>query len=186
MPLSQPATPRKPSHLRQTTFRSFARDDGLWDIEGELHDSKFEDMVSPIDGSVRPAGAPVHHMHLRVTIDAQLTVHAIESAMDSTPLQECPRAQTALQTMVGCNMGRGWRKAIDHNLGSVASCTHLRELLFNMATAGFQTLTSAFANEDPNAPPRFLNQCTGWDLRGEGARLLFPQFAIHPIASDAP
>jgi len=36
---------------------------------------------------------------------------------------------------VGCSMARGWRQAIQKHLGGVESCTHLRELLFNLATA---------------------------------------------------
>ena len=45
-------------------------------------------------------------MWLRVTIDRQLVVHAIEAAMDAHPLQDCPQARPALQGMVGTCMAR--------------------------------------------------------------------------------
>jgi hypothetical protein len=61
---------RTPLHTRTLTFRGFARDDGLWDLEGELHDSKHYGY----DSSHGPcqAGTPIHHMHLRVTVDESL------------------------------------------------------------------------------------------------------------------
>jgi hypothetical protein len=45
-----------------------------------------------------------------------------------------------MQRMVGATMGPGWRQAIERALGSVRGCTHLRELLFNIATAAYQTI----------------------------------------------
>jgi len=175
MPLPTPA-PRTPQHTRRVTYSGFRRDDGLWDIEGELHDSKPIDRpaLRASDG-IRCAGAPIHHMWLRVTVDGSLTVHAIASAMDAHPLDACPEAQRALQAMIGSNMARGWRQSIQTHLGGVIGCTHLRELLFNLATAAFQTVQGAFAT-DPQAPPRHLGQCVGWDLHGSGVREFYPQF----------
>ena len=57
-----------------------------------------------------------------------------------------------------------------------SSCTHLRELLFNLATAAFQTLPAAFTPADADEPPRHLGQCTGWNLEGNGVRLYYPKF----------
>lgn len=175
MPLSDPV-PRKTSHIRRVTYQGYEREDGLWDMEAELHDSKAHDMPSFRHQGVRLAGDPIHHMWLRVTIDRKLVVHAIEAAMDAHPLQDCPQARPALQGMVGACMARGWRQAIAQHMGGVASCTHLRELLFNMATAAFQTLPAAFGGGDPDTPPRHLGQCTGWDFEGNGVKEYFPQF----------
>jgi hypothetical protein len=178
MPLSPPA-PRTARHTRRVTYQGYEREDGLWDIEGELHDSKTFDMPCLLEpGFVRPAGQPVHHMWIRVTVDTQLVVQAIEGCLDAHPLRECPEASRALQGMVGSCMARGWRQAIQTHLGGVASCTHLRELLFNLATAGFQTVLAAFAPEG-DAPPRHLGQCLGWDFEGPGVQLHFPKFYGH-------
>lgn len=185
MPLSAPV-PRKTSHIRRVTYQGYEREDGLWDIEAELHDSKAHDMPSFRHQGVRLAGDPIHHMWLRVTIDRQLVVHAIEAAMDAHPLQDCPQARPALQGMVGACMARGWRQAIAQHMGGVASCTHLRELLFNMATAAFQTLPAAFGGGDPDTPPRHLGQCTGWDFEGNGVKEYFPQFYGRGEANTQP
>ena len=185
MPLSAPV-PRKPSHIRRVTYQGYEREDGLWDMEAELHDSKAHDMPSFRHQGVRLAGDPIHHMWLRVTIDRQLVVHAIEAAMDAHPLQDCPQARPALQGMVGACMARGWRQAIAQHMGGGASCTHLRELLFNMATAAFQTLPAAFGGGDPDTPPRHLGQCTGWDFEGNGVKEYFPQFYGRGEANTQP
>ena len=175
MPLSPPA-PRTLKHVRRVNYQGFERDDGLWDIEGELHDSKAYDAPSFRDPTKqRLAGEAIHHMWLRVTVNRQLVVQAIDVAMDSHPLQGCTEAQTALQHMVGCSMARGWRQSIQTHLGGVAGCTHLRELLFNLATATFQTIHAAFQNEG-DEPPRHLGQCTGWDFSGQGVKEHYPQF----------
>ena len=185
MPLSAPV-PRKTSHIRRVTYQGYEREDGLWDMEAELHDSKAHDMPSFRHQGVRLAGDPIHHMWLRVTIDRKLVVHAIEAAMDAHPLQDCPQARPALQGMVGACMARGWRQAIAQHMGGVASCTHLRELLFNMATAAFQTLPAVFGGGDPDTPPRHLGQCTGWDFEGNGVKEYFPQFYGRGEANTQP
>ena len=175
MPLSPPA-PRKPSHTRRVIYQGYEREDGLWDIEAELHDSKPFDGKSLRDGSVRPAGAPIHHMWLRVTVGRDLVVHAIEAAMDTVPLHDCPLARTALQQMVGCSMARGWRQSIQKHMGGVASCTHLRELLFNLATAAFQTRSASFAPPPDGRPPMHLGQCKAWAFDGPVVEKVYPMF----------
>ena len=176
MPLSPPA-PRTLKHVRRVNYQGFERDDGLWDIEGELHDSKAYDATSFRDPTKqRPAGEAIHHMWLRVTVNRQLVVQAVDVAMDSHPLNGCTEAQAALQRMVGCSMARGWRQAIQKHLGGVESCTHLRELLFNLATAAFQSVPAVFSSSDPAEPPRHLGQCTGRDFNGQGVKEFFPQF----------
>ena len=175
MPLSPPVA-RTARHVRRVTYQGFEREDGLWDIEGELHDSKAEDTPFIRDPSIiRRAGEPIHHMWLRVTVNRQLVVQAIEASMDAHPLGGCPEALASIQSMVGCSMSRGWRKAIQENLGGVAGCTHIRELLFNLATAAFQSMPAVFSSVG-DEPPRHLNQCTGWDFNGPGVKEYFPQF----------
>jgi len=180
MPLSPPSCPRTLQHTRTVVYHGYQREDGLWDIEGELQDVKPMPTRNLRTGGTRPAGTPIHHMWLRVTVNDQLIVQAIEASMDSVPVAECPQAAAALQKMVGCSMGRGWRQAIQHNLGGVASCTHLRELLFNLATATFQSISESFATTHPDEPPRFLDQCVGWDRRGSTVREHYPRFYIQP------
>lgn len=178
MPLSTPAVARTPQHIRRIHFDSFVREDGLWDIEGELLDTKAIDVPFVNRTGMRKAGDPIHLMRLRVTVNTQLVVQSIEAVMDAHPLSGCPAALEAMQKMVGCCMARGWRKSIEANLGSITGCTHMRELLQNMATAAFQSIVGAFSTA-PDEPPGYLGQCKGWDFNGPGVAEFFPQFVGH-------
>lgn len=161
--------------MRDVSYRSFQRSDGLWDIEGELVDRKHQDIFLHGERKIA-AHSPIHHMLIRATIDNRLEIHAIEAVIERHPLDECPEAAQSLQKMVGQRMSRGWRKAIADNLGGVGSCTHLRELLFNMATAAHQTMHGAFQSEDESKPPAYLGQCLGWDFEGPAVAIYYPQF----------
>lgn len=173
--------PRTPLHTRTTVFRGYHRDDQLWDIEGELLDTKTKMLSIPGEADIAP-GEPLHAMAIRVTINDHFVVQAIEVTMDATPHRECPQSITSMQSMVGCTMGRGWRQAIERNLGGVSGCAHLRELLFNMATAAFQSLSHELPNSNPNHPPRFFGKCTTWDFNGPVVARLYPQFVRRPVS----
>ena len=105
-------------HTRHVTYRGFRRDDGLWDIEGEMLDTKphaFE-----IQGEREwAADEPIHHMLLRVTIDNDMVVRDIAVAMDAFPHDPCPQARAPMQRMIGSVLGRG--QVIVHPAHGVSS-----------------------------------------------------------------
>ena len=162
-------------HTRRVNYQGFRRDDGLWDIEGELHDSKPRD-IQLNSGPFLKAGEAIHHMRLRVTFDEQMVIRDIHVAMDAFPHEPCPQAMPPLQRMVGEVLGRGWRHTIQRHLGGIEGCTHVRELLFNLATAAMQTRTGAFANRVGDNPPAHLGQCVGWDFNGPVVEKVYPMF----------
>lgn len=176
-------TERTPLHTRTLTFNGYARADGLWDMEGELRDVKHYD--HPHGTGTRAAGEPVHHILLRVTVDAQLRIHDIASSMHRTPFGECGVADQHLRRMVGQTMGAGWRKAIDTAMGGLQGCTHLRELLANLATAAFQTIPhhvemQRLARGEPmhasDQPPFYMGKCMTWDYNGPVVARFAPRF----------
>lgn len=61
MPLLTSPAPRRHIHTRDVRSRGFLRDDGLWDIEGELLDEKTYTYADRDRGAL-PAGVPMHHM----------------------------------------------------------------------------------------------------------------------------
>jgi len=184
MPLPDPA-PRRHLHTRAVTYRGFLRDDGLWDIEGEMSDVKTYGFERS-DGTGMPAGTPIHGMRIRLTVDESMTIRAIATAMDNTPFGECQQGVDPMQQMVGARLGPGWRQAIEKALGGVRGCTHLRELLFNMATAAYQTVfpwrererrLSGIAPSQNAEPPYHLGRCIAWDYGGAVTARHYPQFA---------
>ena len=184
MPLPEPA-PRQHLHTRNIVYRGFLRDDGLWDIEGELTDTKGYafDMV---ERGHMPPGTPVHGMTIRVTVDDKMKIHEMAASMDFTPYGECLRGEDPMQRIVGHTMGPGWRQTIERELGGIKGCTHLRELLFNLATAAYQTVFPWRDRERETAgvpaaaleqPPYHLGRCIARDFDGPVVKKVYPQFA---------
>ncbi len=174
MPLPA-AQPRTPMHTRRVEYRGFLREDGLWDIEGELHDSKPHAFEIEGEGEWAP-GQPVHHMQVRLTIDDAMVVRDVAVSMDAHPHRPCPEAMPPMQALIGEILGRGWRRTIERHLGGTVGCTHLRELLFNLATVAFQTRSSSFAPPPDGRPPMHLGQCRAWAFDGPVVEKVYPMF----------
>jgi hypothetical protein len=184
MPLP-PAAPRRHLHTRSVAYRGFLREDGLWDIEAEMSDTKAYHFDRS-DGRPMPPGTPIHNMLIRLTVDERMTIRAIATSMDHTPFSECQQGNDPMQQMVGVTLGPGWRQAIEKALGGVRGCTHLRELLFNMATAAYQTVFPWREHERREAgeapaqrteAPYHLGRCIAWDYDGPVVLRYYPQFA---------
>ena len=189
MSLPAPFT-RRPLHTRRITFEGFLREDGLFDIDAELIDSKSHAIQMHERGHLPPGGA-IHHMRVRVTVDDALTIREIATAMGAAPFGHCQNAVDPVQKLVGATLGAGWRKAIEGAMGGVAGCTHLRELLFNVATAAFQTIPIELSRQReargdkpaPDAPtPYFIGKCMSWDREGPVVKRVLPLYYRPPAA----
>lgn len=152
MPLSQPAD-RQLVHDRTVVCRGWRRADGLWDIEGHLVDTKTYGFPNEYRGFIEP-GQPIHDMWLRLTIDADIKVVAVEAVTDTGPFPICPDITPNFQRLVGLSIGGGWRRAVRERLGGAEGCTHLVELLGPMATTAYQTIYGERAREQREAEAR--------------------------------
>jgi hypothetical protein len=179
---------RRPVHTRNIRFEGFLRDDGLWDIDCELSDTKGIP-IQMHERGLLPAGEPVHLLRVRLTLDDNLTIRAVQSAADKVPFGECRIAADApMQKLVGLTMGLGWRKAIEGAIGGVGGCTHLRELVFNAATAAFQMIPMYRATQGGQRevipaggkPPFYMGQCMTWAFDGPVVQRHAPQFYRKP------
>ena len=182
--VSAPLLTRTPLHTRAVTYRGFARSDGLWDIEGLLRDTRdyaFDDLER---GTMQP-GALVHELLIKVTVDDELTIVNIETGMSAVPFGECVAAADPMRRLIGARMGRGWRKTINAAIGGAGGCTHMRELLFNLATAAIHTIPSykehrrhrqGHAPAKDGKVPHFIGQCVGWRRDGPVVQRIYPQF----------
>jgi hypothetical protein len=138
MPLPPPVS-RKQIHERQIDMRGYARDDGLFDIEGHVIDRKPETFTVHLGPTVT-AGSSIHEMWVRLTIDDQFEVRDAAAVTDAGPYADCRDAPPSLQRIVGVRIGGGWTREVKARLGGVQSCTHLMELLIPMGTVAFQAL----------------------------------------------
>jgi hypothetical protein len=163
MPLPAPA-PRTLKHTRAVECKGYEREDGLWDIEGHLVDTKTYTHSRRDGGRERKPGDPVHHMWLRLTIDLDLKIHDIEAVTDSGPYELCGSIAVNFKRLIGLTIGPGWRKAINERVGGVEGCTHLLELLGPLGTTAFQATGRAREAHNASKPatgkkPYQINSC---------------------------
>ena len=134
MPLPLPAVRSKHIHTRRIACEAYEREDGLWDVEANMTD------VKTYDTERGKAGQPLHNMWVRLTLDTQFVIQAIESAMDAYPQQTCPHAVNPMQELIGVKIGAGWQRDVRQRIGGALGCTHLRELLAPIATTAMQAM----------------------------------------------
>ncbi|TAG04988.1 MAG: DUF2889 domain-containing protein [Betaproteobacteria bacterium] len=178
MPLPTPAT-RERLHLRRVSYEGFRRDDGLFDIEAKLIDTK--DHAYPLATGERSADQPVHLMSARVTINTIYDVLDIAASTDEMPYPgHCSRITPDYRKLIGANLMRGFRKAISAELGGVKGCTHLSELLAFLPTAAVQTFAGLKRETDGWAgkKPFQLDACHALDTRGEAVKIFYPTWFV--------
>ena len=140
MPLSPPSA-RQPLHRRLIDMHGYQREDGLFDIEGHLTDTKSY-AFQTVDRRVE-VGDALHGMWIRLTVDAELNILECEASTDASPYAICPGAAANFSRLVGLKIGIGFNRAVQERVGGVIGCTHLREMLSQIATVAFQTTYEA-------------------------------------------
>ena len=177
--------PRRLMHRRSVECLGYLRDDGLWEVEARLVDTKpFARQDS--GRGMREAGDPVHDIRLRLAVDDTFLIHETGTTMQATPYPSCVDVEGILQRLVGERIGKGWREVVRRKIGKLETCTHLAELLGPAVTTLFQTMSNG---KDPEGrgsidnqrhatePPFFVNGCHSWRTDGPVVAEFFPQFA---------
>ncbi|MDG4596891.1 MAG: DUF2889 domain-containing protein [Candidatus Contendobacter sp.] len=164
MPLSAPA-PRQLLHRRIVQCTGYRREDGLWDIEGQLVDTKAYSFPNEDRGGVIQAGEPLHEMWIRLTVDDQFQIRDVEAHTDAAPFGLCPAITSRYRQLIGARIGPGWSLKLKELFTGVQGCTHMTELLGPVATTFFQTVYGQRYDEEDakpaadRAPPPVLNTC---------------------------
>src|SRR5579864_976025 len=149
MPLS-PSQERELLHSRDIVLRGYRRTDGLYDIEAQLTDTKSYGSANRDRGYI-DAGEPIHGMWLRLTVDETRHIVACEAASDFTPYSICTAAAPNFTQLAGLQIKPGFLKEATRRIGGTLGCTHLRELLQQMATTAYQTIDPARAKREAEA-----------------------------------
>jgi len=183
MALTDPA-PRQHIHTRQIRCQGFKRDDGLWDIEGEMTDIKTYSFSNKDRGTIN-SGEPIHHMLLRLTVDDALKVHDIEAVTEKGPYAICGDITPALKGLVGASIKPGWRREVIKHFGGTQGCTHLSDMLQGpMAVTAWQTIIPARqkrqAAQASGKKPVLLDTCHALDSHGSVVARDWPAFYIPP------
>ncbi len=169
MPLPT-AVPRKLLHTRKVHCEGFEREDGLWDIEARLMDTKTFGIDNLYRGRIE-AGEFVHGMIIRVTLDIDFVIQNVVAAAEDTPYLACRNTSEIMARLVGLKIGTGWMRKVRDRIEAESSCTHLIELLGPLATTAFQTMHKAIENraaeQGNQSKPKLINSCLG--LASDGA-----------------
>lgn len=188
MPLPE-AVERQPIHTREVTCRGWRRQDGLWDIEGRLRDTKAYPFANERRGRLEP-GEAIHDMWLRLTVDDELVVRDALAVTDASPYALCPAITPAFAALAGLRIGAGWRRAVQQRLGGVHGCTHLVELLGPIATTAYQTIYPLLARERPSGEsdrmPPHLDSCHALARDGEIVRRHHARWYTGPDGETRP
>jgi hypothetical protein len=203
MPLSRPAD-RERLHTRAIEINGYRRADGHYDIEAHLTDRKSFGQTNYDRGYIE-AGDPIHDMWLRLTVDETMHIHAVEAVSDKTPYAMCPTAAPNFTRLVGMQIRAGFLREATHKVGGTVGCTHLRELLQQMATTAFQTINPARARREMAAEGdqadkpgsdafdtrisdkwgggnKILNTCLAYDEKGPLVKRRWPHLYTGPDA----
>lgn len=142
MTLPQAAATRQLKHRRQIDVQVYVRDDGLWEVDAVLVDTKTR--VAHLADGDRPAGTPIHEMLLRLVVNAQLDILQAGSETRWMPYPgQCNEHESVYQRLVGLNLLQNFRKNVRERVGGVQGCTHITEMAQVLPTAVVQ----AFAGE---------------------------------------
>lgn len=177
---------RRPLHLRRIECAGYAREDGLFDIEGRLIDTKPYDLVLP----ERPllANEPIHQMTVLMSIDKAFLIHDLQARTLNAPYSVCDRITSAYAQLIGHRIEPGFTQTIKRMFRGVEGCSHITELLPAMATTAFQVIWSDVGNYDnsvaDNGRPRSspLGGCHALKLDGEVVQRHFRQMVPSPDA----
>lgn len=186
MPLSLPVVPRTRKHTRAIHIEAFAREDGLWDIDACITDIKTSDVVLAF--GVRLANTPIHELWLRLTIDIQCNIVAVEAVSDAVPYPGyCNTISPDYLKMVGLNLRSGFRHQIKQLLSGTRGCTHLTELAQILPTVAIQAFAGEAQNPGDGADsqdqqPFQLDRCHALRTDGAAVAKYYPRWASTPPA----
>jgi hypothetical protein len=165
MPLTNTVI-RKLAHTRVVTCHGYKRNDGLWDIEGRMVDTKPYRFPNKDRGGWIEADEALHDISIRITINIKMQVIDAEAVIDSSPYHYCKCVVAIAKKLIGLQIAPGWTLKSKAAMGRNRGCTHLTELLGPVATTAIQTITSEMMNRSKEvsdnpaeSSPQFLNTC---------------------------
>ncbi|MFN7750687.1 MAG: DUF2889 domain-containing protein [Pseudomonadota bacterium] len=186
MPLPEPV-PRERIHTRRIECAAYRREDGLWDIEAHLTDTKTHDHARRDGGASRAAGEPIHEMRIRLTIDLDFVIHDCVAATEQSPYSHCGDVTPGMRALIGQRIGPGWRRRTLELLGGTRGCTHLVELLVPMATTAYQATGRARAEREQattsDRRPYQIDACHVYRSDGPAVLQRWPRWYTGPSES---
>lgn len=185
MSLPPPVTRRALNHTRSFSIEYFQRDDGLWEIDARLTDTKTIDFK--LKSRTVPANTPLHDVLLRLTLDKQANIVDAIAVLPSVPYPGyCDTIGPAYKRMIGLNLLSGFRQGLRERLSGQQGCTHLNELAMALPDAAVLIFDLDKGNRSPTGEPGTekkpfeLDNCHALRSDGPAVALYYPRWAINP------
>ena len=179
MPLPPASSARSLQHRRSIEIEVFARGDGLWEVDARLRDVRTGD--TRLASGVRPAGAPIHDMLLRLVVDECFNI--VEAGAETIAMPypgACNDLEDAYGRLVGLNLMRQFRQNVRERLGGVLGCTHLTEMSQTLPTAVVQAFAGSVidtrGDSDASTQPFQIDRCKALRADGETVRTHYPRW----------
>ena len=184
-----PSSPRHLMHRRAIDVQVFAREDGHFEAEARIQDTKTREIT--VGGDVRAPGVPIHEMVLTLVIDRRLNILAAHSASPAVAYTgHCEEHGDAYQRLVGLNLMQGFRAEVKARLGGVLGCTHITELCTVLPTAVLQGFAGAVLDthegKDSSHQPYQIDRCHALRSDGEVVKTFYPRWYRGTSAAAEP
>jgi hypothetical protein len=150
------------------------------DIEGHLIDTKPFDIPNRDRGGQIRAGESLHEMQIRLTLNMNFQIVDAQAVTDWAPYNHCKGGTGSFSNLIGEQIGPGWNRRIRSILGGTKGCTHITEMLAQMATTAFQTLNSIQSpgqvTRNNQEKPLILDTCFALATDGPVVEREWPEF----------
>ena len=174
-------------HTRQITCRGYRRRDGLWQIEATVFDEKGQTVPFRSRPDIAP-GERIHQFSLSVVIDDDYTIRDARAKTLAAPWPICTDTAAGYRKLIGLRIGPGFKRAVHEVLGGPLGCTHLTDLLGQVANTYMQAsfpdrlARQQRVSDDPRQWPdtrtlSFLDGCVAWRKDGAALAAEYPQLA---------
>ena len=137
-------------------------------------------------------------MWVRLTVDDRMTIVAAEACTDHGPYTTCAGGGLSYARLVGLRIQSGFLREANARMAGPAGCTHLREMLQEIATTALQTMWPVRARRsrateadkeaterraDADGSSRMLNTCIAYASNGPVVQQRWPHLYTGPIAT---
>lgn len=147
----------------------------VWLIQGHLQDVRGRDL--PLrSGEIRRAGMPLHEMTVQLVVDSSLTILAADASTAAAPLTGiCEDIAPDYVRLKGTRIGAGFRRELGSLFGGLKGCTHITELIANMASVAVQVVGTE-TEKTTDEKPRKLDGCHALDTTGPAVAHFYPRW----------
>ena len=187
MALPAAAPDRQLVHCRSIDVKTYARGQGLWEVDAHITDKRTQ--AIPMAFGTLPAGEPIHDMLLRLVVNESFDIVEAGAETRAMPYPgHCETYRDLYSRLVGLNLMKGFRRAVQERLGGVQGCTHITELSLVLPTAVVQAFAGSVldvrGDAEDSPQPFQIDRCRALRAEGEVVKVFFPRW-FHPSERDA-